>query len=168
MLNREELMTRSLHIVVIGLLLFTSAACLAALGIQPVKVEGDTMAPALNDGDRIIIDRRFEKLERGDIVVFLYPKDPVRSYIKRIVGLPYETVEVREGKVFVNGQPLLEPYVDPKFDQAQRSSAETRLDAESYYVVGDNRDNSADSRFWGPVHRKFIYGKYTRKYYDAK
>lgn len=160
-------MTRSLPTVVIALLLFTSTACLL-FGVQPVKVEGTTMAPTLNDGDRIIIDRKFEKLQRGDIVVFLYPKDPVRSYIKRIVGLPTETVEIREGKVFVNGQPLLEPYLDPKLDQDHRSSAELRLDADSYYVVGDNRDNSADSRIWGPLPRKFIYGKYTRKYYDAR
>lgn len=126
------------------------------------------MAPALNDGDRIIIDRWFEHLERGDIVVFLYPDDPVRSYIKRIVGLPNETVEIREGKVFVNGQPLPEPYIDPKLDQLRNSSPAIRLAADSYYVVGDNRDNSSDSRIWGPLQRKFIYGKYMRKYYDAK
>ena len=161
-------MTKSLLTVVISLSLFTSTACLLAAGIQPVKVEGTTMAPALNDGDRIIIDRRPEKYERGDIVIFLYPDDPVRSYLKRIVGLPTETVEIREGKVFINGQPLLEPYIDPKLDQDRRSSPEIRLDADSYYVVGDNRDNSSDSRIWGPLHRKFIYGKYVRKYYDAK
>ena len=161
-------MTRSLPTVVIGLLLLTSSACLLAAGIQPVKVEGSTMAPALNDGDRIIIDRRPEKLERGDIVIFLYPDDPVRSYLKRIVGLPNETVEIREGQVFINGQPLLEPYIDPRLDQDRRSCAAIRLDADSYYVVGDNRDNSSDSRTWGPLHRKFIYGKYTHKYFDAR
>ena len=160
-------MMRALPTVVIGLLLFTSAACLLT-GIYPVKVEGDTMAPALNDGDKILIEREPEKLERGDIVVFLYPHDPVKSYIKRIVGLPNETVEVREGKVFVNGQHLPEPYVDPEMDKDRRNVAVLRLDADSYYVVGDNRDNSADSRIWGPLHRKFIYGKYLRKYYDAK
>ena len=126
------------------------------------------MAPALNDGDRIIIDRRPEKLERGDIVIFLYPDDPVRSYLKRIVGLPNETVEIREGKVFINGQPLLEPYIDPRLDQTRGSSDLIRLDADSYYVVGDNRDNSSDSRIWGPLHRKFIYGKYMGKYFDAR
>lgn len=160
-------MMRALPTVVIGFLLFTSSACLLT-GIYPVKVEGDTMAPALNDGDKILIEREPEKLERGDIVVFLYPHDPVKSYIKRIVGLPNETVEIREGKVFVNGQHLPEPYVDPELDQDRRNVAELRLDADSYYVVGDNRDNSADSRIWGPLHRKFIYGRYLRKYLDAK
>ncbi|HEX2268508.1 MAG TPA: signal peptidase I, partial [Pyrinomonadaceae bacterium] len=70
------------------LLAICAAACAAVIPIQPVKVEGMAMAPALNDGDRIIIDRGFEKLERGDIVLFLYPHDPVKSYIKRIIGLP--------------------------------------------------------------------------------
>lgn len=126
------------------------------------------MAPALNDGDRILIERNPEDLERGDIVLFLYPHDPVKSYIKRVVALPNETVEVRAGKVFVNGQLLPEPYVDPELDQSQRSSAEIRLDADSYYVIGDNRDNSSDSRLWGPLHRKFIYGRYLRKYLDGK
>lgn len=161
-------MTRSLSTVVIALLLFTSSACLLAAGIQPVLVLGDTMAPTLNDGDRIIIDRHPEKLERGDIVIFLYPDDPVKSYLKRIVGLPNETVEIREGTVFINGQSLLEPYIDPRLDQTRGSSDKIQLDADSYYVVGDNRDNSSDSRIWGPLHRKFIYGKYARKYYDAK
>ncbi|HEX7335125.1 MAG TPA: signal peptidase I [Pyrinomonadaceae bacterium] len=160
-------MTRVLPTVVISLLLFTSAACLIT-GMYPVKVEGVAMAPALNDGDRILIERDPDKLERGDIVVFLYPHDQAKSYIKRIVGLPNETVELREGKVLVNGQLLPEPYVDPRLDQARRSVAESRLDADSYFVVGDNRDNSSDSRIWGPLHRKFIYGRYLRKYFEAK
>jgi signal peptidase I len=160
-------MTRLLSIVACGLLVLLSAGCLFAR-IQPVKVEGTTMMPALNDGDRIIIDRNFDKLERGDIVIFLYPDDPVRSYLKRIVGLPRETVDIREGKVFINGQPLFEPYVNPELDQSQRSMAPITLEADSYFVIGDNRDNSSDSRIWGPLKRKFIYGKYTRKYFAAR
>ena len=160
-------MTKPPAIIAVGLiLLFT--ACVAISPIQPVKVEGEAMAPALNHGDRIIIERRPHKLERGDIVLFLYPDDPVRSYIKRIVGLPNETLDIREGKVFINGQPLLEPYIDPDLDQSHRSLDEIKLDADSYFVIGDNRDNSSDSRIWGPLHRKFIYGKYLRKYFEAK
>lgn len=154
--------------VAVGLILLLLAACVAVSPIRPVKVEGVAMMPALNDGDLIIINRFADKFERGDIVIFLYPEDPVKSYIKRIVGLPNETVDIREGKVFINGQPLLEPYIDPDLDQAQRSLAEVRLDADSYFVLGDNRDNSSDSRFWGPLKRKFIYGKYMRKYFETK
>ena len=126
------------------------------------------MAPALNDGDLIIIDRNPPKFERGDIVIFLYPDDPVKSYLKRIVALPNETIDIREGKVFINGHPLLEPYIDPELDQSQRSLPPVTLAADSYFVMGDNRDNSSDSRIWGPLQRKFIYGRYTRKYYAAK
>lgn len=160
-------MKRFLSIVVVVLFVLVSAGCLFTR-IQPVKVVGTAMAPALNDGDRVIIDRNFDKIERGDIVIFLYPDDPVRSYLKRVVGLPTETVDIREGKVFINGQPLLEPYVNPELDQSQRSMAPVTLAPDSYFVIGDNRDNSSDSRIWGPLERKFIYGKYTRKYFAAK
>ncbi len=125
------------------------------------------MMPALNDGDRIIIDRGFEKLERGDIVVFLFPMDQSRSYIKRIVGLPGDTIDIRDGEVFVNGKLLEEPYVDSRYNESKRSLAPLKLDENRYFVIGDNRDNSSDSRFWGPVERKLIYGKYVKKYFAA-
>lgn len=136
-------------------------------GLAPIKVVGTAMAPALNDGDRIVIERNPQKLERGDIVVFYVPFDPDFSSIKRIIGLPYDTVEVREGKILVNGQALDEPYIDPKLDLMKRSSKPVTLAEDRYYVVGDNRDNSSDSRIWGPLDRKLIYGKYLKKYYDA-
>lgn len=154
--------------VIVGAILFLLTACAAVSPVLPVKVEGEAMIPALNDGDRILIERNPDKLERGDIVLFLFPDDPVKSYIKRIVGLPNETVDIRDGKVFINGQPLAEPYIDPNLDQSQRSLAAIKLDADSYFVIGDNRDNSSDSRIWGPLKRKFIYGKYLRKYMAAK
>ena len=152
--------------VFLACLLLLSAACSAVVP-QPVKVEGTAMLPALRDGDRIFIDRNFDKLERGDIVIFYYPEDPRKSYIKRIVGLPNETVEVREGKVFINGTLLNEPYVDRQLDLSHRSLEERKLSADQYYVIGDNRDNSSDSRIWGPLDRKFIYGKYVRKYFSG-
>lgn len=152
---------------IFGLLLLLCVACSAVIPIQPVKVEGTAMEPALRDGDRIILDRGFEKLERGDIVVFYFPKDQSKSYIKRIVGLPNETVEIREGEVLINGTLLNEPYIDPKNDQSHRSLSELRLPEGAYFVIGDNRDNSSDSRLWGPLERKFIYGKYVKKYFAA-
>ena len=122
------------------------------------------MEPALKDGDRITIDRKFEKLERGDIVVFLHPHDRVKNYISRIIGLPNDTVEIRDGRIVINGTPLDgEPYVDPKNNQSARSLREIKLPEDAYFVMGDNRDNSSDSRLWGPVQRKFIYGKYVKK-----
>lgn len=160
-------MTRPL-VIIVAMLVFVSAGCWYGLGVQPVKVEGEAMAPALNDGDRIIIERNPKKLERGDIVVFLYPEAPTKSYIKRIVGLPNETIDIREGKVFINGEFLFESYINPELDQSQRSLNPVTLAPDSYFVIGDNRDNSSDSRIWGPLKRSFIYGKYVRKYYAAK
>ncbi|HEX5833442.1 MAG TPA: signal peptidase I [Pyrinomonadaceae bacterium] len=89
-------------------------------------------------------------------------------YLQRIVGLPYETVDIRDGQVFINGQHLFEPYVNPELDQAQRTMAPVTLAGDSYFVMGDNRDNSSDSRIWGPLKRSFIYGRYTRKYFAVK
>lgn len=146
------------------LLLVVAMAVACTAFVQPVKVEGTAMAPALQDGDRIVIQRNPSKLERGDIVVFYFPLDQRKSYIKRIVGLPNETVEIREGKVFINGTLLDEPYVQPTLNVSMRSSQEIKLAEDSYYVIGDNRDNSADSRIWGPLQRKLIYGKYMTKY----
>lgn len=155
--------------VILLTLLVLTAACnsVVPVALQPVHVKGNAMLPALNDGDRIVIERNPQKLERGDIVVFLFPEDQTLSYIKRIVGLPNEVVEIREGKVFINGTPLDEPYVDSKNNLAARSLMPLELRADSYFVIGDNRDNSSDSRIWGPVKRELIYGKYLKKYYDA-
>lgn len=155
-----------LHSVFLTCLILLCTACSAVVP-QPVKVEGTAMLPALRDGDRILIDRNFDKLERGDIVVFYFPFDQRKSYLKRIIGVPNDTVEIREGKVFVNGTSLEEPYVDPKLDTSHRSMEEIKLSGEQYFVIGDNRDNSSDSRIWGPLDRKFIYGKYVKKYYSA-
>lgn len=153
--------------IILAILLLLSAACTSAIPVQPIKVEGTAMLPALHDGDRIIVERNPQKLERGDIVLFLFPQDQTKSYIKRIVGLPNEEVEIREGVILVNGTALNEPYVDPRLNQTARSMQPFTLDANSYFVVGDNRDNSSDSRIWGPLKRELIYGKYLKKYFDA-
>src|SRR6185369_2303728 len=152
--------------IFLSCLIMLTAACSAVVP-QPVKVEGIAMLPALREGDRIIIDRNFDKLERGDIVVFYFPMDQRKSYLKRIIGLPNEAVEIREGQVFINGTLINEPYIDPNLDLSHRSLEERKLTADQYYVMGDNRDNSSDSRIWGPLDRKFIYGKYVKKYYSS-
>jgi signal peptidase I len=85
---------------------------------QPVKVEGTSMAPLLTDQERIFINKfvyRFEAIQRGDVVVFWYPLDRSKSFIKRVVALPGETIEIRRGVVYVNGQVVAEPYVPPRF-----------------------------------------------------
>lgn len=130
---------------------------------QPVKVEGTSMMPALSDQERIFINKfvyryGFGEIHRGDMVVFWFPGDPSKSYIKRVIGLPGDTVEIRDGVVFVNGQRLQEDYVPQEYrDTVSRPFATVPPD--QYYVLGDHRSSSNDSRAWGPVERSYIYGK---------
>ena len=82
--------------------------------------------------------------------------------------MPGDTVEVRESKVFVNEKAIDEPYVGARFNQSGRSMQGIKLEPDYYFVMGDNRDNSSDSRIWGPLKKELIYGKYTSKYYSAQ
>ncbi len=128
---------------------------------QPVKVEGTSMAPRLQDQDRLFINKfayNFEKIERDDVVVFYYPRDTQKSYIKRVIGLPGDTVRIESGRVFVNGVALPEPYVPERY-QDVRSMDELHVPEGQYFVMGDHRSISSDSRDFGPVERKLIYGK---------
>jgi signal peptidase I len=128
---------------------------------QPVQVEGTSMMPRLTNHERIFINKfvyRFEPIQRGDIVVFWYPLDPSKSYIKRVVGLPGEAVSIRDGRVFVNDKPLLEAYIPPAYLDHQ-SFPVTIVEPNHYFVLGDHRESSNDSRVWGAVDRKYIYGK---------
>lgn len=130
---------------------------------QPVKVEGTSMMPALRDQERIFINKftyRFgiEEIQRGDMVVFLYPGDTTKSYIKRVIGIPGDSVEVREGAVFLNGARIDEPYVPEEF-MDRISAPRTIVKPNEYYVMGDHRSASNDSRSWGTVPKQFVYGK---------
>ncbi len=130
---------------------------------QPVKVEGTSMMPALIDQERIFINKfvyRFgpSAIERGDMVVFWFPQDQSKSYIKRVIGMPGDTVEVENGTVLINGRPLDETYVPVEY-RDRVSMPPTRIRQEEYFVLGDHRSSSNDSRVWGMVARRFIYGK---------
>jgi signal peptidase I len=136
---------------------------------QPVKVEGTSMLPRLEDQDRLFINKfvyRFEDIERGDVVVFNYPRDPEKSYIKRVIALPGDRLQIDDGRVFVNGIALREPYV-PKRYRDVRSVPEMTLPPHEYYVMGDHRSISSDSREFGPVDRHYIYGKAELVYWPA-
>ncbi len=130
---------------------------------QPVKVEGTSMMPTLDDQERIFINKfvyrlHFGKIDRGDTVVFWFPGDPTKSYIKRVIAVPGDRVEVDRGAVVVNGQTLVEAYVPEEYrDQGSMTSRTVPLD--EYFVLGDHRSSSNDSRAWGMVPRRYIYGK---------
>lgn len=134
---------------------------------QPYIVSGASMDPTFADGHYIIVDQlsyRFEEPARGDVIIFRYPVDPSKFFIKRIVGLPGETVVLDEGQLIIADSPtstegyvLPEPYVDDlnKTDETQRRI----LESGEYFVLGDNRRASSDSRVWGPLSEDLIIGR---------
>jgi signal peptidase I len=128
---------------------------------QPVKVEGVSMMPSLEDQERIFVNKfvyRLEPISRGDVVVFRYPRDPSKSYIKRVIGVAGDRIRIDGGQVYVNGEALDEDYVPPAYDDA-RSFPETVVPPHTYFVLGDHRSMSSDSREFGPVNQTSIYGK---------
>src|ERR1700734_3234324 len=136
---------------------------------QPVKVEGTSMAPLLSDQERIFINKfvyRFTPIERGDVVVFWYPLDHSKSFIKRVIGLPGETVELRAGNVYVNGRELPDQYVPSSYLDGSNYPAR-RIPPGEYFVMGDHRDSSNDSRVFGSVPRPYIYGKAVFAYWPV-
>lgn len=153
-------------------LLLSAVLCAAcsvdSVSVKPVLVEGTAMTPAFQDGDKILMDESLGELKRGDVVMHLYPKNLSKSYLKRIVGLPGETIEIRNGKVYVNGQILDEPYVLESNNTKQQTFAPEVIAGNNYYVLGDNRDNSSDSRYWGTVSKDLIKARYSMTYSKAR
>ena len=128
---------------------------------QPVRVEGTSMLPMLRDQDRLFINKmayRVGEIHRGDVVVFLYPRDHTKSYIKRVIAGPGDDLRIDEGRVYVNGSKVRETYVPKRFAD-DRSAPEIKIPADEYFVMGDHRSISSDSRDFGPVERGLIYGK---------
>ena len=136
---------------------------------QPVRVEGTSMQPELRDQDRLFINKfayRFENISRGDVVVFHYPRDPEKSYIKLVIALPGDTLRIDDGRVYVNGQRIEESYVPRRYRDG-RSMPEIVIPQGDYFVMGDHRSISSDSRDFGPVDRQLIYGKAAFIYWPA-
>lgn len=142
---------------------------------QPVVVEGTSMLPTLHDGERLIVNKliyykwqsvSWGHLERGDVVVFWYPNDPDKSYVKRVIGLPGETVEMRNGIVYINDAEMREHYLDGEYNKNRENMTREKVPEHHYFVMGDNRDNSSDSRIWGFVPEKYIYGKVFFRYWQ--
>lgn len=140
---------------------------------QAFKLPSGTMSPAIMQGDRLLVNKQVykkSKPQRGDIIVFIYPPDTTRDFLKRIVGLPGERIEIREGRIVVNGQKLDDSnklsniYYYNRGDYA-RESASVTIPSDNYFVLGDNSGSSNDSRFWGFVPKDNIIGKAYKIYY---
>jgi len=128
---------------------------------QPVQIEGTSMMPGLKNHERIVVNKiayQVEPIHRGDIIVFHYPLDPAESFIKRVIGLPGDWVRISDGQVYVNGKRIQEPYILPAY-LGEETCAPVHVAPNHFYVLGDHRDFSNDSRDWGTVARKYIYGK---------
>jgi signal peptidase I len=128
---------------------------------QPVKVEGTSMLPMLQNEDRLFINKmayRVGEIHRGDVVVFLYPHDHTKSYIKRVIAVGGDDLRIDHGQVYVNGTALKESYVPLRFTD-DRSQPDMVIPAHEYFVMGDHRSISSDSRDFGPVEGGLIYGK---------
>jgi len=133
--------------------------------VQPFIVRGASMEPNFKNRDYLIVDEvsyRFREPQRGEAIIFRYPRDPKQYFIKRIIGLPGETVEIKNGKIKIfspdrpDGHILEEPYLN---SYNLYPALTTNLNKNQYFVLGDNRNFSYDSRGWGPLDRKFIIGK---------
>jgi signal peptidase I len=144
---------------------------------QPVKVEGTSMMPSLKDQERIFINKFTYRLglgdiQRGDTVVFWYPLDPSKSYIKRVIGVPGDLIRIDHGQVFVNDRPLVEDYVVDhdrvSWPAAPESLHDRQVPPGCFFVLGDNRASSSDSRSWGYVPRANIYGKAVFAYWPPE
>ncbi len=135
---------------------------------QTFRIEGYSMEPNFKAGQYLIVNKAvywFREPRRGEVVVFQFSDNPPRDYIKRIIGLPGETVEVRNGQVYINGELLLEPW-EP--NPGSYSNGPVTLGPNEYYVLGDNRNNSSDSHSWGPLDGDRIIGKAWISYWPPK
>ncbi len=171
MTNRKKtilVLTAVMVIAILGTVLNYLGSYILVLTVgRPVRVEGEAMKPALNNGDRIFVTPRFDNLERGDVIIFYYPRDTTKSYIKRIIGLPGEELEIRDHKVSINGKLIEEPYINQSPQLYPRDVLSLRIPNQQYFVMGDNRDFSSDSRNFGSIPGHLIYGKYVFRYYTA-
>ncbi|MDE1924699.1 MAG: signal peptidase I [Patescibacteria group bacterium] len=159
--KRDNFFTELLKFALIALIIVVPVRLFVA---QPFIVSGASMVPTFETGQYLIVDElsyHFEAPQRGDVIIFRYPKDPSQFFIKRIIGLPGETVKIQNGGVYVTTTAgaiirLPEPYVVNVGNGADQT---TVLDQNSYFVMGDNRPESSDSRYWGTVPKANIIGR---------
>ncbi|MGH9535553.1 MAG: signal peptidase I [Terriglobales bacterium] len=137
---------------------------------QPVRVEGYSMMPRVVNNERLVINKfvyHWTSIHRGDVVVFRYPLNPRKSFIKRVIGLPGDRVQIIRGRVYINGRLLLEPYVSSRYRSSHESFPLVVVPPRHYFVLGDHRDASNDSRDWGCLARRYIFGKAVFAYWPV-
>jgi signal peptidase I len=144
---------------------------------QAFKIPTGSMEPNLLVGDHLIVNKMtFSSVHRGDVVVFKFPKEPERDFIKRVIGLPGDKIELKRKTVYVNGQALTEPYAhflespraetEPVSDDVRQDYGPVTVPTDQYFMMGDNRDNSEDSRYWGFLPKSYVKGKAEFMYFS--
>lgn len=154
--------------VIETLLLIAAIYALVNLATARFIIEGPSMQPNFETGQFLIVSRMdylFGEPQPGDIVVFHYPNNPQEDYIKRVIGLPGDTVEIRNTLVYVNGEQLEEPYINEPCRETRCRDNEWVLGPDEFFVMGDNRNHSSDSRAFGPVERQFLVGEALVRYW---
>ena len=133
------------------------------------RVDGQSMAPTLEDHDRLFVNKlqyRFASPQRGDIVMLYYPVDPDKMFVKRVIAEPGDTLRIVDGRVFVNGGAMRDEFVAPEY-RSHDDWGPAVVPEGYYYVMGDHRNNSSDSRQWGPVPKKYIVGKIQARWWPV-
>jgi signal peptidase I len=136
--RKKHLIWLLIGIIALPLIYFSLNFAIVVYGVQPVRMVGKSMSPNINDGDKLFMLKQIGELRRGDIVVFLFPEDQTKSYIKRIVGLPGETIEIKDGKVYINGNRMEESYLSPDYASKDTMPGPVAIPQDNYFVIGDN------------------------------
>jgi signal peptidase I len=161
--NIKHFLIDVIETILLSLILFAGINAISAR----IRVDGSSMVPTLESGEFMIVNKLSYKLNSphiGDIIVFRPPRNPTQEYIKRVIGLPGDTVEVKDGNVYVNGIQLHEPYIA----EAPAYQANWIVPQGALFVLGDNRNNSSDSHSWGPVPLADVIGKAVFVYWPPK
>jgi len=159
--KRTRLVRELIETVAVTLLIFL----VIRFAAQSFRVDGASMQPGLHTNEYVLVDKvsyLFQAPQRGDVIVFHYPLDTSKDFIKRIIGIPGDTIVTTSDSVSVDGQILHEPYVSLPFNFASNT---WKLGSGQFFVMGDNRNNSLDSRTWGPLDRNYIIGKAVAVYW---
>jgi signal peptidase I len=159
--KRARLVREVVETIAVTLLIFI----VIRFAVQSFRVDGPSMEPGLHTDEFVMVDKvayLFSEPQRGDVIVFHYPLDTSKDFIKRVVGIPGDTIQTTSTEVIVDGQVLREPYISQPFNF--ESHAWT-LGTDQFFVMGDNRDNSLDSRTWGPLDKSYIIGKAVAVYW---
>jgi len=146
------------------------AILIVTFGFQVARVEGQSMAPTLDDQDRLIVNKlvyRYSSPRKGDVVMLYYPANPDKSFVKRVIAEEGDYVRITDGRVYVNDVPVDDAYVPPQF-RSHDDYGPRLIDEGYYFVMGDHRNNSSDSRHWGLVPKRYIIGRVQLRWWPIR